>query len=186
MNINLNDLGISAEKIQSAVVEEIADRLLNGDNEWSDSKLHSQLKVSVDKAVKERLDRFVADILADNISVQIESLKFTQTNRYGEKISETLTLREWVTKQITEYFDAEVDAEGNTRQEKQYNFQPAGKRALVLFKNTMRQEIQVSLNQIWREGNKPLLDAVQEAVMTQLDYLRENLRLICTTEKKVK
>lgn len=184
MNINLSDLGIDTEKIQAAVVEEIADRLLNEPNGWDNTRLHAELRTSINAATKKRLDQFVADVIEEQIQVQLESLTFAETNRYGEKTGQTRTLREWITLQINHYFNEEVNAKGQTRQEDQYNFQPAGKRALVLFKNTMREEIQVSLNAIWREGNQPLLDAVREAVMQQLDYLRENLKLFCTTEKR--
>lgn len=181
MNINLAELGINAEKIQEAVVQEITERILTGERGWDESKFRREMDEQMKKAVQSGIEKVIAAVLQGEITAQIENLKFDQTNRYGEKKGDQLTLREWITNHIATYLNEDVNEKGLSNKEDSYSWKSAGKRAMVLFKSTMREEIQLSINAMWREGNKPLLDAVQDAVNNQLQYLRENLKLFAGT-----
>ena len=181
MNIDLQDLGINAEKIQDAVVAEITERILTGERGWDESKFRREMDEQIKKHVQSGLEKVIAAVLQGEITAQIEALKFETTNGYGEKKGEPLTLREWVSKRITEYMNEDVNEKGLSREQDGYSWKAAGRRAMVLFKVTMREEIQQSINAMWRDGNKPLLDAVQEAVTNQLTFLRDNLKLFTST-----
>jgi len=181
MNIDLKDLGIDAAKIQNAVVEEITDRILTGERGWDESKFRREMDEQIKKHVQSGIEKVIAAVLQGEITAQIENLKFEKTNGYGEKKGEPQTLREWITDRITTYFNEDVNEKGESHTENSYSWKCAGKRAMVLFKVTMREEIQTSINAMWRDGNKPLLDAVQEAVTNQLTFLRDNLKLFTST-----
>lgn len=183
MNINLQDLGIDAAKIQDAVVEEITERILTGERGWDESKFRREMDDQIKKAVQSGIEKVIAAVLQGEITAQIENLRFENTNGYGEKKGDPQTLREWIAGHINGYLNEDVNLELKSRNEiNSYdNFKSAGKRVMVMFKATMREEIQVSINAMWRDGNKPLLDAVQEAVTNQLTFLRDNLKLFTST-----
>ncbi len=181
MNIDLKDLGIDAAKIQDAVVDEITDRILTGERGWDESKFRREMDDQIKKHVQSGIEKVIAAVLQGEITAQIENLKFEKTNGYGEKKGDPQTLREWITDRITTYFNEDVNEKGESVKENSYSWKCAGKRAMVLFKVTMREEIQQSINAMWRDGNKPLLDAVQEAVTNQLTFLRDNLKLFTST-----
>ena len=176
MNINLADLGLDKERIEELVVDQLVENVMRGYDDMNDTFSRRMQKI-IGAQIDASIDRHAKGLIDNTIALQMDNMVFLDTNRYGEKKGEPLSLREYIDKRITEYMNQDVDAELRTQSERSYDWKPIGKRIMVMFSAEMKRQIQQSINAIWVAGNAPLIDAINETVKKQLDFLKESYKL---------
>lgn len=185
MELTLETLGISREEIQDRVVRQIASDLLTStfiDEDGDETgRRKSAFRERLDAAINERIDTAFAELaekhVLSNPQKYLESVRFGQTNRWGEPKREPQTILEHLDELCQNYLTETVNFNGKTRAEDSYNFKPAQTRIAYMIHQHLHYHIDGAVKKSLADFNKNVAQGIADTVKIQLQEALDRLRV---------
>lgn len=190
--IDLEALGITQEELQERIVDKAVDQILDRYQEWDedgdeyvmrDQAFHNR----INKAIKDQIDKlfteYAAKHIAPVINERIADFVIQQTNRFGEKTGESLTLTEYLIQFAKSWMKQEVDSSGKTREEcGSYSYVKKGQRLQVAIDNQLDFHIKNAMTEILKAAHETLGESLSAAVQTQLKEITKKIKVDIKTK----
>lgn len=189
MDITLESLGLSVEKMQDRLVEAMIDRFLTSvthDEDGEPVVIASRFKEAVNKAITDRVDEKVdmmlAPILGPAVDTYLTNFRIKHTNGYGEPKRDPETITEYVVRRSNEYLTEGVNWQGQTKDDFKksgrdtYGFKAETTRAAFLIDKRLHEEMEKSMKEALVDANKAITNGLKSAVIFELDKLNAKLK----------
>ena len=174
----LEALGISKADLLEKVVDKVAADILldsyvddGGDYGNRDTTFAKAMKRMVVERIKALVAKEAEERVLPSVVALVEQAVMVKTNRYGDKVAEPRTFREYIAEQVVEWMGEKVDPQGKVQADYHYGdqFKSAGTRVQQL----VRAEVGKSLDPIIKEQTELIHKQIQDAIlMTVGDKLR--------------
>lgn len=187
MNLTLEALGLTQEEAQERVIEQMAKEIL-GSTDPDD--VSNYYKKRIQERLSERIDRMITEqvrIVADaaigpDVEKLVREFVIQETNTYGEKKGEPITLTEHVIRQVKAHLDERVDEKGRAKEQAGYGFEPKGTRLAFLVRSFLDDGIRDGVRSALSEGMGVAKEGMVRVVKETL--ARMQLGLSVTTDVK--
>jgi len=175
--MELEDLGISKEKLQELVVERVSEQILSSSSWDEDGEEHqgnSAMYHKLQTAVSEVADARVAALFEEHIHPRVETfvndLTLQKTNSWGEVHGESFTFIEYLIDRAEKYLVEEVDFKGKTRGESgsSYNWKADQGRLCSMIDKHLQYEISNAMEKAMKNANSQIADGITETVRIKL------------------
>ena len=192
MNINdLKELGFSEDDILQRVVDAIADRVLlgelsedyDGDMVAESSSFARKLKDKIHERIDEAVENLAEKHTLPNINEYLENLTIQSTNQWGERKGESLTLIEYLTKKAEGYLTEDVNHQGKSKKEDNYNWRASNTRVGHLINKKIHFQIESAIEGALKELNNGIAEGLDGVVKIQLQNVLDNLKVTKTVVK---
>jgi len=189
--IDLDALGITKEELQDRIVDKAVDTLLGHYEEYDPEEDETVLRDQaferrVNDSIKERIDTLFAEYAEKHIgpviAERVANFTIQQTNLYGEKTGESVTLTEYLVKFAQDWMLEDVDSSGKTREQAGYNFSKAGNRISYAIDKHLHFYIEKAMKELINDGGNILGESIGSAVKTQLEKVTKRLKVKIETK----
>ena len=190
MNIDIKDLGISADDIADRVADQMVDRFMNSRefNDPEDEEVSTAFKERVEERVQERLDAAVdalaAKYVAPDVETFLEDFTIQETNKWGEKKGEAVTFVEYLTGRADAWLREPVDHNGKTKSEDSFGWRSKTTRIAFMIDKHLQYSISTALKNALDEMNKSVAGGLRKAVEIQLAGILEKIKVDVKTGVK--
>lgn len=191
MELTLEALGLSKEKLQELVIARAADRLLR----WEvledgvteppvDSKLANRLEKFIAKRIDEKVAELVDKHVLPNVAAHIETLTLTETNRWGEKVGKPMTFIEYLVARADAYMREEVDYEGKAKDERDSFSSTRGTQTRIahMIHRHLHYSIESAMKEALANANSSIVAGLAETVKLKLNEISNKLKVQVTTK----
>ncbi len=167
----LEALGISTETLGDRIVNQAVEALLsssgfdpNTDQETRYvSRFKKEIEVRIQKAVDEKIAALAAAHLIPRVGEMIESADMRRTNTYGEPKSPPMTFKEYIASRAESYMSEDVDYNGKSKAEGDYNWRSCGPRLSVLMKSYIKDSMEKAAKSAVNDINKVIANNIEKA-----------------------
>lgn len=188
MQIDLEALGMTKERLSEMVVETIANKLMcasiaedaDGDERCyiGDSQFKRELDAHVKKAIDEEIAaKFDAHVLP-RVTAMLEGLVLQETTSWGEKKGAPVTFIEYLVARADAYMREQVNFEGKDKATAgSYSWSPTQTRIAHLVHHHLQYGIEQMVKQALANANSVLVGGIQETVRLKLAEVSAKLAL---------
>lgn len=181
--LNLEDLGITKEELQTRVVEHIADNILS-DMEGYTERVENRLQKEMEKRINAAVEDIGNRLLLPTIVDMVEKLCIQDTNIYGEKKGEPKTFVEYLTERADIYLREKVDHDGKSKGESNgYSWDGKQTRLTHIVHRHLQHSIQTAMTNAVSSANKSIEGGLQEAVNIKLKEIAGQIKVNVTVPK---
>ncbi len=191
MELNLESLGFKKEEILQKVVEQVADRVLEGkyydpEND-EDGVMPTRFAKDIEKKILERIDAAVS-ALADkhvlpNAATYVENICLQETNSWGEKTGTKMTFIEYLVKRAEKYLTEQVSFDGKAKTESNgYSWTASQTRITHLVHQHLHYSIETAMKQAVQEANSAIARGIHETVRLKLNEIATSIKVAVTTK----
>jgi len=180
---NLEDIGLTQEKLQDRVVESISASILgrragtlDSDECFYTNKLETKVTKQIEQKISEKIDKIGNDLIEPSIESIIEKITYVPTNNWGEKKGEPFTLKEYLLQQTKEYLTQEVNAEGKTRGTSNYSWNSVGTRLSYIIKSHIGDEVKLEIKRLMQEAFDSLGVVLAESIQQHVKEIQNKIK----------
>lgn len=175
----LEAFGFTKEEVFQRVVDTIVRDLTQSRYEGEDGDHwfgESEFKRGIDKAVQARIDAKVNEVadkhVAPRINELIENCTLQQTNRWGEKVSASVTFTEYLVQRADAYMVEPLDFQGKTKEESgSYGWSAKTTRIAYAIDKHLHYSIHTAMKNVLAQANSTIAAGLNEAVKTAIGNL---------------
>ena len=185
----ITELGFTKEEIEQKVVNKIAEELMTEyvyDDEEGERPESTRLAQHFRDVVRKRLDRELERLcetyIVPNVRQIIESVTLQKTNDWGEKIGESQTFVEYLTKSAQDYLSQPVDFEGKPTTRNSYN-RNEQTRLVHLVHRHLHYSIETAMSNAVEIVKGAIQPALEETVKLKLSEIAGSMKVQLTTKK---
>lgn len=183
----LEALGIDKEDIAQRIVDQAVESLMRstGYNPDEDHEVtyESRFKREIEKRLQEAVDKKIGNLaevhLVPRVGELIEKANLQKTNQYGEKKGEPMTFIEYIASRAETYMSEDVDMNGKSKAEGDYNWRASGPRLTVLMRMYIRDTLENHAKKAVTDVNtviaKNIAKAAQDAISAASAALKVNV-----------
>ena len=181
----LEALGLNTEELSNRVVEQAVESLLNstGFNPETEQETtyESKFKRAIESKIQQTVDQKIAEIAAEQIMPRvgelIEKANMTQTNSYGEPKSVPMTFKEYIAYRAENYMSENVDINGKSKSEGDYNWRSCGPRLTILMRIYIRDSMESAAKSAVTDINKVIAKNIENAAKDAIASTVANLKV---------
>jgi hypothetical protein len=185
----LEVLGMTQEEIQERVIDRMVEQIMTEETSYYDEDTgksyketrQSQMERQLRKLVQSRIDAQVTAVadehLAPRIREIIESTKLQETTKWGEKKGEPLTFIEYLVTRAEVYLKEQVNERGETRADRDYNWNGVQTRLAFLVHSDLHKAIQSAVSDAIGNAHKLFATSLQDMVNAQLTEIAGKIKL---------
>lgn len=180
--MDISALGLTQDELRNLVVNRIVDNFVGGMIDGDDPahsfpdferRIQSLIKDHVDAKFRELAD----SVVLPKLDERIENLVLQQTNGWGEKKGEPVTLTEYIVQRAEAYMQEPINFQGKTREQDSYNWKAAGPRIAYAVDRHIQYSIEAAMKQILADANNQLVSGIKGAVEAKLSELKGSLQV---------
>lgn len=187
--LTVEALGFTNEELQERVVDRIVSQFMSKtgyDDEGNEYNSKSSLADRLQKAVVQRIDRAIADVIdihiLPNATTYVENITLQATNKWGERKGEKLTFIEYLVQRADAYLREEVDYQGKSKSQDSYNWKASQSRIAHLVHEHLHYAIETSMKQAVQDANNSIVKGLQETVKLKLAEVAAQLKVNVATK----
>ena len=192
--ITLEALGLTQEELQERVVSKACDRLLScsyfdydygQEYEFTgDSPFSKEIDKRIKDEIEKKFDQIAETHILPHITERIQNLIVHQTNEYGEKKGESMTLVEYLVEKAEDFMLEEVDYNGNPQGKRKSweRMDPEKTRLAHQIHQYLHNHIEKAMKEVVGSANKTISDALAETCKIQLTNISKKLKVAVTTK----
>jgi hypothetical protein len=192
MNLTLEGIGLTKEKLQERVIGKLCDELTTSvfaDEDGDPVSQPSSFKRKLDEALKARVEEGIGDMAAKyvlpNVTEYLEKLVLTKTNEWGQKQGEPVTFIQYLVQRCDAYMREEVNYEGKTRAQDSYNWRGTTTRVSQLIDSHLHHSIEKAMKDAMALATGSIKDGLSGAVKMALERTLVGLKTtVEITEKR--
>lgn len=184
MNIDLQAIGMTEEKLQEQVINAIANRLLSSfsvDEDGNGSYHNSHFANKLNEMVKERIDQAVNDLadkhILPNVKTYLENLSLQTTNRWGEPKADPMTFLEYLVSRADAYMNEKLSFDGKTKNEDSYNWKGTQTRISYMVHQHLHFTLDSIMKNAMANANAVLVQGIQETCKIKLQEIAASLKV---------
>lgn len=171
-NVDLEALGLDAQRIEDRVVETIVENLCEGVE--YDTRIQELVQQRIDAAV----ETIAAKHVLPNLQQYIEEFALQETNQWGEVIGRKQTFTEYLVKRANDYLREEVNYEGKTKRETgSFGWHGKNPRDVHLIDQHLHYHISDAMKTAVRQINESISGGLEEAVKASISRLQKSLKV---------
>lgn len=186
--MTLEQLGFTQEELQTRVVDQLCERLMNGpicdDEGRASSGIEGKMQAKIREMVDEKLDKMMDATIGPSLAAYIEKIVITPTNSYGEKKGAPQTLVEYMTEQARLYLHETVNDRGEGKGRDTYGWSASTSRACWLANKELRESIVAAMNATLSGTNATIASAIAEAVKLSVENIKQQFQVTLPPVKK--
>ena len=181
----LEALGISPEELGERVVDQCVEVMLNStgfdpDTEEEtryESRFKREIAARIQKAVDEKIAALAAVHLIPRVGEMIEQADMQTTNGYGEKKGPAMTFKEYIAHRAEVYMSENVDINGKSKEECDYNWRSCGPRLTVLMQRYIRDTLETHAKAAVNDVNKVIAKNIETAARDAITQAAASLKV---------
>jgi len=182
----LEALGISKEEILGKIVDRCADSIMSADYYNEDGEKYrarTDVEARIVDLCRKRVDEKVQAIADAHIlpfvGERIENMTLQQTNKWGEKVGESITFVEYLVKRADAYLTEPVNYEGKGKEEAGgYSWSGSQSRITYMINKHLQYSIETAMKNAVSQVNSALSKGLQETVKMKIDEIVSSLKII--------
>ena len=167
----LEALGISPEALGGRIVDQAVEVLLiscgfdhdTGQETRYESRFKKAIESRIQKAVDEKIAALAAVHLIPRVGELIEKADMRQTNRYGEPQTPPMTFKEYIATRAESYMAEDVDSQGRSKAEGDYQWRASGPRLTVLMRMYIKDTLEKAAKEAVTDVNKVIAKNIEKA-----------------------
>lgn len=184
-DISFESLGFSRSEVLDRIVDKIAKSVLSDvsmDEEGDGFHRRSTFAALLETRVQQKIDASVEAIAAKhvlpNISEYVETLTLQQTNKWGEKVGDSVTFIEYLTQRAQHYLTEKVNYEGKTKEESRdsYSWREAQTRISYLINAHLQYSIETAMKDALKIANSAISTGITDAVKIKLTEITNGIK----------
>lgn len=176
MELKLESLGISQDKIFDAVVETICDRLLN---EPGDEAVRRRVEIETKKRLDALIERIGNEKILPILSERLERIVLQQTNEWGEKKGESVTFVEYLTQRADAYMREPVDRQGKSKAEgDSYDWRATTTRVAFMINHHLQSQIEIAMEDALKQINSSIAKGLHEACRLAINEAARQFKVV--------
>lgn len=188
--ISLEALGLSQESLADRLVDKLADGLLSSleyDEDGYTFRGESPFANKLNKMVRERLNEIVEDLgnkhVLPVVSEMVEGLVLQETNKWGEKVGNPVTFKEYLVQRADVYMTEKVNYEGKTKdQAGGYSFNGKQTRVSHMIDKHLHYEIERAMKEAMALATGSIARGLHETVRTKINEVCAGLKVEVKTK----
>jgi hypothetical protein len=180
--INLEALGITKDDLIDRLIQKMTDDLYAQDY-WDDL-----LSTRINKAVKEKVDAAVVAVgdatIGPRVEEIVDSLCLQETNKWGEKVGQSLTFKEYLISRAEAYMTEKVNGSGESQSESRdsYNWRGTQTRITAMIHKHLHYHIETAMKEALQTANSALAKGIQDAVEMKLKEITGAIKASVTVK----
>lgn len=180
--MNLEELGISKEKLQELVVERVSEEVLHGRSQEEDGgeTLSQRLRQLATDAADARVVALFAEYIEPRIAEFIDGLILQKTNEWGEAQGKSFTFIEYLIDRAEKHIAEPVDYRGRSESEcksQRDSFRKAQGRLVYMVDDKLQYSIKIAMEKAMEDANSVLADGIATTVKAQMADIAKNLKV---------
>ena len=182
MDVTLEALGISKEKIEQAVVETLCETFVEENSLLSESKLSQKVAEAIQEAIDAKVDEVAITCIIPKVSEMVEACVLQETNKWGEKIEKPLTFVEYMVSRAEHYITEEVNYEGKSRREDSgCGWRKNQARLSFLIEKHLHYEIERAMKEALLTVNSSIAEGLEKTVKIKIQEVLSSLKVAVKT-----
>ncbi len=181
----LEALGINKEDLIERIIDQAVQGLLysTGYNQDTDEDVTyaSRFKNEIEKRVQSSVDAKIAALaeihVLPRVGEMIEAANMVKTNQYGEAKSPPMTFKEYIAHRAEAYMSEDVDYNGKSKAEGDYNWRSCGPRLTVLMRQYIKDTLETHAKAAVTDVNKVIADNIAKAAKEAITSAAANLKV---------
>lgn len=174
--ITIESLGLTKEEIQERVIEQCCDSILRGGRDLDG--MQEGLRLEVESRIEEAITGLGEQHIMPGITKYLEEMRFSETNRYGEKKEGTdKTLLEYLTERADAFITEPVSSQGKTKKEDSYNWSANQTRIAHMIHQHLQYSISTAVKKALADFNNEVAKGLADTVKIQLAKTLKNLKV---------
>lgn len=184
--MNIEDLGLSTEKLRELIVERAVERLLTRtqfDEYGDEHETPTRLAASVNDIIKQRIDEKVTELgqkhILPNVTQAIENVTIQKTNEWGEAKGGSMSFVEYLVSRAEAYMTEPVNHNGKSKAESNsfYNWRKSTTRMTHAIDSHLKYSIERAMKQILKDANETLEQSIKTAVEIKLKEITNGIKI---------
>jgi len=192
--LQVENLTAEKRRLQERIIDKACERLLSNsyfsyedghDYEYiGDSPFCKEIDKRIKTAIDAKFNEITENHLLPLITEKLQNLVIEQTNQYGEKKGESLTLVEYLVEKAEDYMLQEVDYNGKPKGERSSCFRFDPEKTLLAHQvhKYLHNHIEKAMKEVVGSANKTIADSLAETCKIQLTNISKNLKVAVTTK----
>ena len=185
MELTCEQLGITPDDIADRVAKKIAETMLvSYSDEYDDetgetvqtdlpSKFQTLVRARVEAKVSAAVDAISERVVGGMVEERLTALTFPQTNGYGERKGEPLTLLEFIARRADTYLSEQVDSEG--RAGRDCYGSARNPRVVWMLEKWLASRIKDDMERALKNANAKIVGGIEEVVKANLADIANRL-----------
>lgn len=172
---SLEALGITKEDLFNRIVDKAVTEILEStgyDEDGDEVAVSTKIEKDLRKLVKERVDAKIVEIgdkhILPRITELVEGCCIKVTNGYGEKKAEPMGFVEYMISRAEAYLREEVDHNGKSKSQNDYNFRGTQTRVTHLVEKHLHYTIETAMQGALKNANASIIGGINDAVKIKL------------------
>jgi hypothetical protein len=170
-NIDLNALGITPEDLIERVADKLSGIFANEEKDYA-----HDFEARVERAVKARVEAVLEKALADHIlpkvAAMVDGIMLQETNKWGEKRREKLSVTEYLVERADAYIREEVDYSGKPKGTDSYSWTPRSTRIVHLIHEHLDWHIKKAMEKAFGDVTSSVRKGLEEAAKIAIDSIK--------------
>jgi hypothetical protein len=187
--LTIEALGITKKEAAERVIQKIADQVLydeHYDEDGNPFRGESAFRLSVEKAIRSRIDEEVKRLGDSEIEPRIASLvdgvTLQQTNQWGEAKGTAVTFREYLVQRAEAYMTEQVDYEGKPKGTSSFSWTGRSTRVAYMVDKHLHFEIERAMKEALGNLNSTVAKGLHEATRVALNGVLAGLKVEVKTK----
>lgn len=172
MELNLETLGVTKERIVGLVVDRLVGDLMDDENDVA-----GRIPSLVEAAIKEKVAKLFDEQVAPRVDELVRSVALQPTNRWGEKKGDPMTFVEFLTKEAETFIQEPVTWSGKSKREDGYGFTGVQTRLAYMVNQHLHFEIEKVVKASMADANGQLATAITETIKLKLGEILGKARV---------
>lgn len=188
--ITFEALGFSKEQIAERIIDAAVDRMLHSryqDEDGEDVIDVSEFQRRIEKKIVERIDAAVTRVADENIAPQvnslIENIIIQQTNEWGEKRGQQMTLIQYLTSRAEAWMTEQVDYNGKPKGQDSYQWRPNTTRMAYMVNSHLQHSIESAMKDALAQANSTMAKGLHEACRVAINNVAAQFAIVAKAGK---
>ena len=188
MEITLESLGLTQEELRDRIINKMCEDLLRQqytviDEDGTETGFeNTKFAKMLHQLVTDRIDSDIAKLfetqITPNIDKYIEGLVLQETNRYGQKTGQPITLLEYLVKSVEKYITEPVNYEGKSQTENGgYSWQGTQTRLAAMIHKHLHYNIENAMKSAFGEPINKMQEAILATAKLKLEELSKSIKI---------
>lgn len=187
--LTLESLGLDQDKLADKLVDRLAQNMLtsigydaDGDEWFGTSpfakKLNDMVKARLDQVVNDLADKHVLP----RVNEMVEGLVLQQTNKWGEKVGQPVTFKEYLCARAEAYMQEEVDYQGKPKGTDSFSWRPRSTRVAYMIDEHLHYSIESAMKDAFTKVNSSIAQGLEKATKQAISEVTSKLTVKVATK----
>jgi len=185
--MQLSELGLTQEKVQELFIQRLVNEFMEGlsvDDEGEGHHVPSEFSRKIEaaylEAIKAKVSKIAEEHVIPKVSMMIENICLTETNKWGEQTGAKMTFTEYLVDRAEKWITEPVNYEGKPKGADSFSWNAYGTRITHMIHQHLQFEIKTAVEKALKDFNSSIAKGIHETVKIQLKETLDKLKVNVT------